>query len=448
MARLPKIAIVGRPNVGKSALFNRILGKRIAIVDEAEGITRDRLVANGECFGAHFELVDTGGIDPRSTAPFNELIKAQAELAIREADSLILVVDSQIGVTSLDEEVAKLLLKAGKPVTLAVNKIDTPDHEVYFPPFFSLGIEKMVSVSAQHGFHIAELIEKALEDLPSFEDEEPEEQSPKIAIVGRANVGKSTLINALLDQDRCIVSSIAGTTRDSIDLPFEISGKRYTLIDTAGVRRKQKEKEVVDKFAAIRTERAIERCDLCLLMLDVTEGLTHQDKKILSDIEKAGKGCILLFNKWDLVSKIRMEHCIKALERFVPYAAHLPKIFLSAKTGRNVSAIFKEVHHVFSEAEKRIPTAELNRFMVGAMQEVHPPMIDGKRLRIYYMTQAETLPPTFILFVNYPNLLAPAYKRYLMNQFRKTYNFSGLPIYFRVKARKRREGPAPKPLEV
>lgn len=442
MAQLPKIAIIGRPNVGKSALFNRIIGKRIAIVDEAEGITRDRLAAKGDCFGRPFELIDTGGIDPHSDAPFNEQIKAQAELAILEADSLILVVDSHIGMTALDEEVAKLLLKAGKPVCVAVNKIDTVEQEIYLHPFHGLGIPKLIGVSALHGFQIAELVEASLEAIPPLNEEAEESAIPKIAVIGRANVGKSTLINCFLEQERCIVSPIAGTTRDSIDLPFKIDEKDYTLIDTAGIRRKNSEKEVVDKFAAIRTERAMERADLCLLMLDVTEGFTHQDKKILNAIEKAGKGCILLFNKWDLVTKIRMEHCLKEIERTAPFAKHLPKLFLSAKTGRNVSKILIEVHKVFSEAEKRVSTGELNRFLAQAMQLVHPPMIQGKRLRVYYMTQTETLPPTFVLFVNYPDLLDTSYKRYLMNQFRKTYQFWGLPIYFRIKARKRREDPA------
>lgn len=444
MIHLPKLAIVGRPNVGKSALFNRICKQRIAIVDEAEGITRDRLYAEGELFGLRFEVIDTGGIDARSKAVFNEEIKRQAEIAIEEADTLIQVVDAQIGVTDLDREVAKVLLKTKKPVCLAVNKIDDVNQTQLMHEFHSLGISRIVPVSAAQGWHIAELLETAFEDFPKDAEvaETPTDSSIiKIAIVGRPNVGKSSLINFLLEDERCIVSPIPGTTRDSIDISFTYEDQPYTLIDTAGVRRKRAEHETVDKFAAIRTQRAIERADLCILMLEAQEGLTVQDKKIANMIEEAGKGCILLFNKWDLVKGIRMEHYINAIELEVPFLKHCDKLFVSVKSGRNIEKIFPLLQQVHKYSLMRITTHQLNKFLESAMQRNHPPMLNGKRLRIFYMAQVSVQPPKFIFFVNYPNLMTDTYKKYLYNQFREVYHFTGVPIQFHLKGRERREKP-------
>lgn len=432
-----KLAIVGRPNVGKSALFNRICKKKIAIVDEAEGITRDRIYSKAEIFGFPFEVIDTGGIDPRSKAPFNELVKRQAEIAIEEADSIIMVVDSKIGMTDLDKELARILLKTKKPLCLAVNKIDDLSKEGLVHQFHSLGISKMVSVSAAQNFHIAELLETAFEKRPVSDEADPKDAAIKVALVGRPNVGKSSLINYFLNEERCIVSPIPGTTRDSIDASFTHDETIYTLIDTAGIRRKHAEHEVVDKFAAIRTERTIERSDICLFMLDAQSGITTQEKKIANKIEEEGKGCILLFNKWDLVKGFRMEHCLQGIEEEVPFLKHCPKIFISAKTGRNVEKIFDIVKQVQAESLQRIPTHQLNKFVSDAMQRIHPPMIMGKRLRIYYMAQVAVQPPKFVFFVNIPTLMTEAYKKYLYNQFREKYGFMGVPILFYLKGKKK-----------
>lgn len=438
MNRLPKLAIVGRPNVGKSALFNRICQKKIAIVDEAEGVTRDRLYGEGNLFGLAFQVIDTGGIDPRSKAAFNEHIKRQAEIAIEEADTIIMVVDAKAGVTVLDKEVASILLRTKKPVCLAVNKIDSPDKEELIYSFMSLGIKEIVPVSAAQNWQIAELLEKAFASIPRTTLEEQESQnSIRLAIIGRPNVGKSSLVNYLLNEERCIVSPIPGTTRDSVDVSFTYHEQLFTLIDTAGIRRKKSEQEAVDKFAAIRTERAIERSDICLLMLDAREGLTAQEKRIATEIEEAGKGCILLFNKWDLIKGFRMEHCLKEIEASAPFLKHCPKLFISALTGRNIEKIFPLAIEVFENSNLRITTHQLNKFIGLALQKTHPPMITGKRLRIYYMAQVSVKPPKFVLFVNHPHLMTETYKKYLYNQFRETYHFSGVPIVLYLKGKER-----------
>ena len=443
MSKPYKIAIVGRPNVGKSALFNRICKKNIAIVDEAEGVTRDRNYGKADFFGMPFHLIDTGGIDARSKALFNEHILRQAEIAIEEADSLILAVDARAGQTSLDKEIAELLHRTQKPVCLAVNKIDNPAEEHLIYSFQNLGIAPMIPVSAAQGWHIAELLEAAFAPLPKKEAADDESGMIQVAIVGRPNVGKSSLVNYLLDEERCIVSPIPGTTRDSIDIPISYQGTDFNLIDTAGIRRKKAEHEVVDKFASIRTERAIERSDICLLMLDAQQGLTREEKKIANAIEEEGKGCILLFNKWDLVKGFRMEHCLKGIEEEAPFLQHCPKLFISALTGRNVEKIFDLVKQVSSDSEKRITTGQLNKFIGACLQRNHPPMIQGKRLRIYYMAQIGVRPPAFVVFVNHANLMTDTYKKYIYNNFRDEYQFLGVPlqIYLRGKTREKEEQP-------
>ncbi len=440
MSHLPKLAIVGRPNVGKSALFNRICNKRIAIVDEMEGVTRDRLYAAAELFGFKFELIDTGGINPRSKISFNEEIKQQAEIAIEEADSIVMVVDAQVGITDLDQELANILLRTKKPLCLAVNKIDDLGQKGLIYPFYSLGISKVIGVSAIQGFHIAELLEAAWEKRPEVKEEDPY-KGISIAIVGRPNVGKSSLVNYLLHEERCIVSPVPGTTRDSVDIEFTLGDSHYKLIDTAGIRRKGAEHEVVDKFAALRTERAIERADLCLLMLDAQQGMTTQEKRIARKIEEEGRGCILLFNKWDLVKGFKMEACLRSIEEDVPFLKHCPKVFMSAKTGRNVEKIFPIVNEVYADSKRRITTHQLNKVISAAMQKNHPPMITGKRLRIYYLAQVDIQPPTFVLFVNYPNLMTGEYQKYLYNQLREAYQFTGVPIklYLRGKIQSKRK---------
>jgi len=437
MKRQPTIAIVGRPNVGKSAIFNKVCKKRIAIVDEAEGITRDRLYDETELFGRPFRVIDTGGIDAHSPLPFNDEVKRQAEIAIEEADALIMVVDAHIGPTTLDEELTAMLHRTGKPLTLAVNKVDDTKHDLLIHDFYSLGIEDIVAVSAMHNRNIAEMLEVSLGKIPLEESSEEKETGIKVAILGRPNVGKSSLINYLLDENRCIVSPVPGTTRDSIDVTVTFNEKKYTFIDTAGIRRKGGEHEVVDKFAAIRTERAITRADVCLLLVDSRQGMSTQDRRIAHMLEEEGKGCIILFNKWDLVKGFRMEHCLKDIEEDITFLKHCPKLFISALKGRNVTKIFDQIDLVHTETYRRISTGQLNKTITEAMQNYHPPMIQGKRLRVYYMTQADVAPPRFIMFVNYPDLMTLSYKKYLYNQLREKYPFTGAPLHIFLKAKKR-----------
>lgn len=415
--------------MGKSALFNRICGRRVAIVDEAEGITRDRLYSQAEWFGHPFEVIDTGGIILKSPDQFAEEIRRQAEVAIEEADSLILVVDGQVGMTDLDLDVARILQRTEKPVCVAVNKIDSLSQAEALFPFHALGIEKLVAVSASHGYQIAELVQEALAPLPPSTDVESSDRM-RVAIIGRPNVGKSTLVNRILDEERCIVSPIPGTTRDSIDIPFELDGKGYLLIDTAGIRRKNSEPEVVDKFASIRTERALERADICLLVIDSEQGMTTQEKRIATQIERAGKGLIIFSNKWDLVSGFRMEHCRKSIHDASPFLTHCPVIFGSAASGRNIDTLFDAIEQVSEGSKLRLTTGQLNRFLERAMQLNPPPRIQGKRFRIYYLTQVNTQPPRFLFFINHLNLLTQSYERYLHNQLRAEYGFIGNPLTF------------------
>lgn len=443
---LPLLAIVGRPNVGKSALFNSICKQRIAIVDEAEGVTRDRIYSTGELFGFPFRIVDTGGIDRDNASPYQESISRQARLAIDEASVVIMVVDGRVGLTKWDEDLARELHKTGKPLVLAVNKIDNVRDEPLQYVFQRLGIPKMVTVSTTQGYHIAELLEAAFEDYTPQAPVPQQDQPVKVALVGRPNVGKSSLLNRFLSEERAIVSPIPGTTRDSIDvLCTGPDGKPYTLIDTAGIRRKGGEHEVVDKFAAIRTERAIERSDICLLVVDAVEGLTTREKKIANQIEEAGKGCIIILNKWDLVKNTRMEHFLQDIEHEAPFLKHCPILCISAQTGRNVEKIFPLIDEVQENAHKRITTGMLNQFIAKAMHKIHPPMVGGKRLRIYYMTQIAVAPPRFATFVNAPRLMDDSYKKYLYNQFRAEFGFTGVPILLYLKGKKRPEAAATPP---
>jgi GTP-binding protein len=372
---------------------------------------------------------------------FNQEIKNQAEIAILEADTIIMVVDSRIGMTALDKEVADILLRTKKPVCLAVNKIDNLEQMHLIHQFYPLGISKMIGISAVQGINVAELLEAAFATFPKEIKDIEIDPSLKIAIIGRPNVGKSTFVNHLLDEQRCIVSPIAGTTRDSIDVKLKFEDEEVTLIDTAGIRRKQKETEVVDKFAFIRTERAIERADVAILVLDATVGLTTQDKVIVGKIEEAGKGLVLLFNKWDAVKGFRMEHCLKSIKDEAPFLAHCPILFGSAKTGRNLLKTLSEAKEVALLSKQRITTGVLNKFIESALQKNHPAMLQGKRLRIYYMAQVDVQPPKFILFVNYSNLMMESYRKYLLNQFRENFNFKGVPLLFYLKNKIKKERP-------
>jgi len=437
MKSLPKIALVGRPNVGKSALFNCICKKRLAIVDASEGVTRDRHVCDVEFFGTRFEIVDTGGMDPFSSLPMNEAVRLQAEVAIEEADGIIFVVDLKVGLTQLDEEIARRLHRSSKPVVVAVNKTDLPKDEYLIYLFQSLGFTNYVAVSAAQNWQITELVEAALEKVPKG-NEVGVERGLSLALVGRPNVGKSSLVNFLLSEERCLVSPMPGTTRDSIDVSFSCGGKPYTLIDTAGIRKGKVLHEVADVIALQRTRLAIDRADVCLLMLDANLGISAQDKRIAAEIRAAGKGCIVLLNKWDLVKGCRMEHCMRSLDEDVFFLRHCPKIAVSAKGGRNVEKIFPGVLDVAQAQSQRIETGHLNRFVEEMMSKYSPPSLRGKRLRIYYMTQVAVSPPRFVLFVNHPSLMARSYERYLHNQFRKRYGFAGSPIVFQVRGKDKR----------
>ncbi len=442
MSYKPTLAIVGRPNVGKSALFNRICKKRIAIVDEQEGITRDRLYADADFFGKTFRVIDTGGIDSQSTDQFQEEIKEQAELAIQEADVIVMVVDGTIGLTVMDELLAKKLLKSKKQICLAVNKIDDSSQERLLHSFYKLGIERMIGVSAVQGYQIAELLELAWKDFKfSRKILPPSLEGTKVCIVGRPNVGKSTLVNALLNDKRCVESPIAGTTRDSVDIPFLWNGRPFVLIDTAGIRKAKTYKQGVEHYAALRTQLAIERSDICVLVIDVREGITQQEKRLIMNIERSGKGCVVLLNKWDLVQGFRMEHCLAAMEKESPFIAHCPTLVVSAKMGRNIEQLFPAIAEVETSRTRRITTPQLNKFLERVMQINHPPMISGKRLRIYYMTQVATSPPLFVLFVNSPDLLPVVYKRYLLNQFREHFQFSGVPLNIELRGKEKGANP-------
>ncbi len=432
-----KIALVGRPNVGKSSLFNRIVKKRISIEHEEEGVTRDRLYAPAEIFGRFFTLIDTGGMDLHSSIPFKEEVYNQALFALKESDGIILVVDGPLGILSADKEVAQLLLKAQKPVVLAVNKIDNEQREVLLHQFHELGIQDIIAVSAAQNYQIAELLESLLQKIPD-QQEEIKKNPIHVAIVGQTNVGKSTLLNFLFKEPRCIVSDIPGTTRDPIDCSLIHEDQEYVFIDTAGIRRKKSEKEVVEKFASIRTRNAIKRSDLCLFVLDSQKGMSHEEKKIAALIEKEGKGCILLFNKWDLVKGFRMEHCLAAIRKEAAFLQHCPTKFVSAKMKRGFDDLFDLIQEVQSSFQTRISTPQLNRFIEDCMHKVRPPMIQGKRFRIYYMTQIETKPPKFVFFVNSPRLMCPSYQKYLINQFRETYFFRGVPLRFKIKHQRKK----------
>lgn len=435
---LPKIALIGRPNVGKSSLFNRICKKRAAIVHEEEGVTRDLRYGKSSFFSKAFELIDSGGIDPQSDVIFKELIEKQAKAGAREADILIMVVDGRVGPTVQDQNIAKFLFGLDKPVILAINKMDsTKDYDAKHK-FYSLGIEESVLVSALHNHGIEDLLEKALKDSGEVA-EEKEQRHPRIAFIGRPNVGKSTLFNHLLNEERSIVSEIAGTTRDQIDMVLDKGDNKYTFIDTAGIIRKNKAKSVIDKFSAIRTEKAIEESDLCLLLINVEEGLTSQEKRILSLVEKNKKGCILLVNKWDLVKDHRMEHALTELKKENPLLKDIPILIISAKTKRNIDEIFPLIDKVYHALSSKIPTAKLNQFIETAMQKYHPPMIMGKRLRIYYMTQVSVFPPSFALFVNYPHLFCPTYKKYLMNQIKEAFHLQGVFVSFFIRGKKQED---------
>lgn len=423
-----KVAIVGRPNVGKSTLFNMILKKRVSIVDETEGVTRDLIYKKAFYLKKPFILIDSGGIDFSLKKNLDKEIILQSKAAIEQADIIIMVVDAKTGPLLLDKEISKLLLKScGKKIFLAINKIDAVRE---LEDFRCLGIKEIIKVSASHNKNINFLLDKVFKGI--LLQEEKEIKASKIAIVGRSNVGKSSLLNFLLQKKRALVSEQMATTRDSLEEEIFINGKRYILIDTAGIRKKQKEKTVIEKFAFIRTKAAIEKSDICLLIIDAKEGLTSFDKKIFTMIEKEKKGCVLLKNKCDLLKEITKDS-LDVIEEKKVFS-----FFISAITGKNIENIFPVIEQIEKKKNLKISTPVLNRFIQKCLQKYSPPMIKGKRLKIYYLTQLKSSFPKFILFVNNPLFMTKGYKKYLFNQFHKTFQYNGVFLDFKIAKRTRK----------
>lgn len=431
----PVVAIVGRPNVGKSTLFNRLAGGLVAIVEDRPGVTRDRLYRDSEWLGRKFTIIDTGGIEFKNEqTSISTQMRRQAEIAIEEADVIIFVIDAQNSLTPEDEMIAQTLRRSGKPVVAAANKVENFSNvELY--EFYSLGLGEPIPISAVHGMNVGDLLDQVISHFPSEEEEEYDPDIIKIAAIGRPNVGKSSLVNALLGEERVIVSNVPGTTRDAIDSAFEHEGKHYILIDTAGMRRKGRIEELTERYSVSRSLRAVDRSDVVLMMLDASEGVTEQDKKIAGYAHESGKGIIIVINKWDLVEKDdktmnRFEKDIREELGFMQYA---PTLFISAKTGQRVNRLLELVDFVAEQNSTRITTATINT-LVREWVHLNPPPTDkGRRLKILYITQVGVKPPTFVCFVNDPELMHFSYKRYLENQLRKSFGFEGSPIHLVVR---------------
>lgn len=436
----PIVAVVGRPNVGKSAFFNYIVGKRISIVEDTPGVTRDRIYATAEWRSREFTVIDTGGIEPFSDDKILKQMRIQAEVAVDTADIIVLLTDIKSGVTAADMEVAQMLQKSGKPVLIAVNKVDRVGEvppEVY--EFYNLGIGEVFPISSLHGLGMGELLDAIYEHFDDNPPEEDDDSVIHVAIIGKPNAGKSSLLNKFLGEDRAIVSDIPGTTRDALDTPIEHKGTKYIFIDTAGIRRKSKIYDRIEKYSILRAWTAVERADVCILMIDAKDGVTEQDTKIAGYAHEEGKGIIVAINKWDLIEKensTHRKHTDKTKEKlaFMKYA---PITTVSAKTGQRVNGLYEMLEAVFNSCCIRIPTGILNDILNDAMAMVQPPSDKGKRLKIYYITQASIKPPTFVLFVNNKDLLHFSYQRYIENQLREAFGFYGTPIRFYVRERKR-----------
>lgn len=434
----PVVAVVGRPNVGKSTLFNKIAGTRISIVDDTPGVTRDRVFADAEWLGREFTLIDTGGIEPRADDEILVQMRAQAQLAIEMAHVVIFMVNVRDGLTAADADVAAMLQKSGKPVILAVNKVDNPGQPpMDFYEFYNLGLGDPVAISSTHGLGVGDLLEEAAKFFPPEGEEGEDEGIIKVAVVGKPNAGKSSLINRILGENRVIVSDIAGTTRDAIDTYFERDGQRYLFIDTAGIRRKAKVDESIERYSVIRAFAAVERSDVCLILIDGDEGITEQDAKIAGFVHESGKASIVVVNKWDLVEKETntMANYKKDVLETLSFMMYAPIEFLSAKTGARLGKLFELIGRVCQQAAKRIPTGMLNDVIGDATTKVQPPSDKGKRLKIYYATQPSAAPPTFVIFVNNAQLFHFSYQRYIENQLRAAFGFEGTPIRLIIRER-------------
>lgn len=438
----PVVAIVGRPNVGKSTLFNKLIGTRLSIVDDKPGVTRDRIYGDCEWLNHHFLLVDTGGIEPYSNDVILKQMRTQAELAIETADVIILVTDIRSGVLASDMEVASMLQKSNKPVVLCVNKCDTvgaPDPEFY--EFYNLGLGDPIAVSSTHGHGTGDLLDEVISYFPEgYEEEENDEEVINVAIIGKPNVGKSSLVNKISGTNRAIVSNIAGTTRDTTDTYIENNYGKFNFIDTAGLRRKSKVNDNIEKYSIIRARMAVERANVCVIMIDATEGFTEQDSKVAGIALEQGKACIIAVNKWDAVEKDgkTMKEFRDKLAVDFSFMSYAPVIFISAQTGLRIDKLYEMIVFVHSQNSMRISTGKLNEVLSIATARVQPPTDKGKRLKIYYMTQASTRPPTFVFFVNNKELFHFSYQRYLENQIRDIFGLDGTPVRFMI--RERNEG--------
>ena len=435
----PIVAIVGRPNVGKSTLFNRIAGERISIVEDTPGVTRDRIYADAEWLDHHFTLIDTGGLEPDSDDMMLKHMYSQAEIAISSADVILFVVDVRTSMTDMDMQVANILRKADKPVVLAVNKVDDlAKYGMQVYEFYSLGLGDPFGVSGGQMIGLGDLLDEVVKHFPADKDDSAEDDAIKVAIIGKPNVGKSSLVNRILGENRVIVSDVAGTTRDAIDSEYELNGQKYVFIDTAGMRRKAKIKESIEKYSIIRAVAAVERADVCILMINAVEGITEQDTKVAGIAHEAGKAVIIAVNKWDLIEKDNhtMNKFLKDIDTEFKYLSYAPRIFISAATGQRVTKLFELITMVSENNSRRIATGMLNDVLIEAMAMNQPPAEKGKQLRIYYMTQVSVKPPTFVLFVNDTELLHFSYKRYLENQLRDAFGFVGTPIHFIARNRK------------
>ena len=437
MAR-PVVAIVGRPNVGTSTLFNKLVGARLSIVDDKPGVTRDRIYGDCEWLGHRFLLVDTGGIEPRADDVILSQMRAQANIAIATADVIVLVTDLRSGVVATDQDVANMLQKSGKPVILCVNKCDSvgaPDPEFY--EFYNLGMGDPIAVSAVHGHGTGDLLDAVIAYFPPESEEEEEDDTIKVAVIGKPNVGKSSLINRISGQERAIVSDIAGTTRDATDTRIENQYGKFTFIDTAGIRRKSKVTDAIEKYSIIRARTAVERANVCVIMIDATEGFTEQDSKVAGIALDQGKGCIVVVNKWDAVEKDgnTMREYKEKLAVDFAFMKFAPFVFISAKTGQRVDRLFEQIAYVYAQSTMRISTGKLNEILGAATARVQPPTDKGKRLKIYYMTQASVCPPTFVFFVNNAQLFHFSYQRYLENQIREVFGLEGTPVRFIIRER-------------